>query len=621
MRRSTRCLTRFWCDSHWNNAQVFHPFPHLRYRGIWSKHGFYFSSTAAIVDPTVPECEPDSAIVETGTAKTVLEPESSNAAAFYRFQQMLREKKFLEAGKIFEAELAATATLSQWASALTYTLAIDERLGLKLFELTKSSPTQPDAVVYGVVIHYFAQKGASITAMKYCSEMKKNGVEVTVHIYNSLINAWANATTHKESAVEECEQLFSQISQQGLQMDVYTITAMMKMFAGTNNREKFRAYFDKLGVFKVKPTLSFFNIVINMSTRWGTDEVLWYFNAMSAAQIEPDVDTMNTLLSVFSEPEFEDELKLIYDQIFKRGLSPNLRTFSTMLHFCAKAGNTDGLTGYLNDMENNGLRANIVIFNTVLKAYGDIGNIAMMRVFMDCMKARNIRKDTFTYSIILHALMKAKQISHMERIWTEMAKNQISPTMQMYNSMLRGWASTGDSAKVKKYYSAFRKAGFEPGLATHFALIEVEAVSGNIEAMNKHVAIARPLISKMSTAPEVPDIFACRIRAHCVTVTKLNATEVEAEVTAIYNEMTRLGVSPNASIFNEMFCLFAHTDNLGRILSSLRMMQQVYPNRLKENITDTTLEEIRAVMLRHSPASNPELRQLFAPPGSEYNSG
>jgi pentatricopeptide repeat protein len=129
----------------------------------------------------------------------------------------------MDAGR--DTEEAGHRHGSSWAPRLS---------AVRQFEAMVAKGLEPDVITYNSVINAYAQSGDSASAVRQFEAMVAKGLEPDVITYSSVINVCARS---KPADVHAAKAAVARLSEQGLTVNSYTLSAMLRCCAYARPRD------------------------------------------------------------------------------------------------------------------------------------------------------------------------------------------------------------------------------------------------------------------------------------------------------------------------------------------------------------------------------------------------
>lgn len=145
---------------------------------------------------------------------------------------------------------------------------------------------------------------------------------------------------------KEAEAKFARLKEQGIKVDDYHFNALMSVY-GKYQPNKAGEIISRMNQEGLKPTVNTYNILLNAYAEYKNYEgsIELFHTTMVAANIAPDIVTINSMLKLLRNCHKISEAKKLYQEFVKEGplLKPSFHTFNLMVNILSIFTPQEGL--------------------------------------------------------------------------------------------------------------------------------------------------------------------------------------------------------------------------------------------------------------------------------------
>lgn len=306
----------------------------------------------------------------------------------------------------------------------------------------------------------------SIELWKFASQ---NKIEMTVDIWNQLLNSFANSgVPDSRNKVESVWKLLKESVKPNSQSYSFYVKYLLK------NKEISR-------VEEVINDLKKHNSkLFDTNLKCAMIEVLLFSNKSTEAyqlfkiyqksdSFVPTIEVYNKLLSkLIADKKFDDAQKVLDELLSNKyeNISPDIATWTTIIDFLMKTSAKFGLTkdeildkvlAIIKTMESHKIKFNSVALITVAnnllrnRQTSDLGFSILQN-----MESSGVKLNAVGYSGIITAFTNIGDMENSLYYYDKALKNGIKPTAFLYNSILKGYSRNPNIPETRKFMDGIK---------------------------------------------------------------------------------------------------------------------------------------------------------------------
>ncbi|CAL4973453.1 unnamed protein product [Urochloa decumbens] len=239
--------------------------------------------------------------------------------------------------------------------------------------------------------------------------------------FNIVLNGWCNIIC----SVREAKRFWSAMQNLGIDRDVVSYGSMISCFSKSGSLDSVMKLFNRMKEAGIAADRKVYNaVVFALAKGRCVDEAKMLVQTMEEKKVAPDTSTYNSLIGPLCKSRQVQEAMEMFDAMLQRGLSPSVRTFHALL---------------------NVARSPIEVFD-----------------LLDKMKELHCDPEMDTYIMLIRKFCRWKQHESVEKLWSAMPANGLSPDRSAYIVLIHGLFLNGRLEAAAKYYEEMKDKGFSP---------------------------------------------------------------------------------------------------------------------------------------------------------------
>jgi pentatricopeptide repeat protein len=166
----------------------------------------------------------------------------------------------------------------------------------------------------------------------------------------------------------------------------------------------------------------------------------------------------------------------LYAQVVHDGLKPDSVMYGCLMKFAVACGRTE----LSQELSKVAPQLDIHNYMSLIQAAGRDKDIDHAFRVVEDMKAKGVKVDLTAYSCVLDVCVSVGDLKRAKDLLAEMCEMG-SVDVVAYNTMLKGYCNSGDSAAATAIFSEMDEAGIQPNDVSFNCLMNAYAVSGNFK--------------------------------------------------------------------------------------------------------------------------------------------
>jgi pentatricopeptide repeat protein len=405
----------------------------------------------------------------------------------------------------------------------------DLREAARVLEEMRRNHVEITSITYLIMITICARVRNPALALEYFNEMPLLNIEHDVTHYNALLNAYAHAKD-----LSGASRVTHMMEDDGVPMDEYTYTAMIKALWSSGRKEDAEALVKRLSTAGTHPNAKIlaaiaveppeilircnkygvklsqhdfnmmiihtlkknkfsnvpelmeemkkhghrpnnltFTAMIDADIKMGKyEEARDVFQAMKQANIQPDVIAYSAMISgALSQATVHESLTLLRAMI-DDGLLPNLHTFNSLLSSSVGEIGIDGFKTIRQTMANLNVRPDQRSFNAFMSAYALGGDMDEMLRSLEDMRRCRVKPDALTYSILISGFLQNGDLRYAMEWYYKMMEGGFKPAVFVLNNLMAALHGSGQGQQVLVMWHEINRMGLRKDEQTFEIVLE-----------------------------------------------------------------------------------------------------------------------------------------------------
>lgn len=337
--------------------------------------------------------------------------------------------------------------------------------------------------IYDSMIAACLSVGERQSASKFHEELLSIGAAPSANTFGIYITTLEGTFDEATEAVK----IFQRAMSEGVTPTVFLFNAVIGKLGKARRIDDCLQYFGQMQNLGIRPSSVTYGTLVNALCRTSEESfAVEMFDEMEAApNYRPRPAPYNSIIQYFLNTK-RDRAKVLqyYGRMRSRDIKPTSHTYKLLIESYAtlEPVNLTAAEAVLEDMKANGITPEAVHYGSLIHAKGCVlSDMAGARAVFDSVLADPMVKPTDNlYQNLLEAMVANHQVVETDSIVADMHSRGIATTPYIANTLIHGWAGTGDIQKAKTIYDSVGVEKREPSTYEHMtrAFLSVDDHSG-----------------------------------------------------------------------------------------------------------------------------------------------
>ncbi|KAL9234275.1 hypothetical protein vseg_009163 [Gypsophila vaccaria] len=285
---------------------------------------------------------------------------------------------------------------------------------------------------------------------------------------------------------------------------------------------------------------------------------IWVSSVTDLSGYTPSSEAYNELLGILGKAKQFEQLKQLFDEMFKRGVM-NQRSYDIVLHRYAAAHLIDDAIEFFYKRERYGLEIDLAAFQSLLMSLCRYKHVETAEDLFHS-KKRDFRYDIKTWNIILNGWCVLRNLHETKRFWNELTRSECKPDKYSYGTYINSLCKSGKVSSAVKLFRAMLANGCAPDTVICNSVIDGLC-------FKKRVPVALQIFSEMDAMGCQPNVgtYNCLIKYMC----KIQRMEMASK---LLNEMEEKGgdCTPNDMTYIFLLTVAKKPEDVAGLLDRMR---------------------------------------------------
>ncbi|XP_009111991.1 pentatricopeptide repeat-containing protein At5g61400 isoform X2 [Brassica rapa] len=391
-------------------------------------------------------------------------------------RDLWRESKMEEAEKVFDLmkkKHNVVPNLFTYSAMIGgYCKAGKLRQAYTLYKEIVVAELLPNVVVFGALVDGFCKANELVAARSLLVHMVKFGVDPNLHVYNCLIHGEC-----RSGSLSEAMRLCSEMERFSLSPDVFTYTILINGLCSKDRLTEGDRLFQKMKSERIFPSSVTYNSLIHGYCREDNmEKALELCSEMTANGVEPDIVTFSTLIDGYCKLRNMKAAMGLYSEMSIKGIVPDVVTYTALIDGQFKEANVKEALKLYSDMLEAGVHPNEHTFACLVDGFWKEGRVSDAIEFY--LKNNHACWNHVGFTCLIQGLCQNGYVLRATRLFSDMRSGGITPDMQSYVSMLKGYLQEKRVIDTMMLHCDMIKTGVLPNLVVNQFLAMVYQENG-----------------------------------------------------------------------------------------------------------------------------------------------
>ncbi|KAI8894628.1 hypothetical protein BC833DRAFT_604210 [Globomyces pollinis-pini] len=277
------------------------------------------------------------------------------------------------------------------------------------------------------------------------------------------------------------------------------------------------------------------------------------------------------LESYLKSPQFKvngkTRLEMISKYLLSLSLKPNLLIFNLLMKGFITLKDMDQVRYHYNLLGRYDLTPNTFIYTTLLNAFAKAKDSNNVEITFKNMLSKNIIPNEIILGILIDYYSKF-DLTKMKETFELMEYYNITPNIQIYNSLIRGYGKTNNFEQVEFLFQFLKSKKFPINLLTYTSMIHAYGVQGYLEEM------------KLTFLEMKRNKIRCDLNLYTIILQSLSKFHQLQDMEDIYQQMISDKISPDLITYTVLIHGFGRQGMINK-------MELYYQDMMESDIMPT----------------------------------
>ena len=305
-------------------------------------------------------------------------------------------------------------------------------------------------------------------AGRYHQDLINMGAAPSANTFGLYITTLKEGTKTFDEATEAVK-IFHQAKAEGVEPTSFLYNALIGKLGKARRIDDTLFYFAEMRARGIRPTSVTYGTVVNALCRVSDDKFAeQLFEEMeSCANYKPRPAPYNSLMQYFLTTK-RDRTKVLvyYERMCQNNIEPTMHTYKLLIDTYATLSPADlpAAERVIDEIKAKGMRPEAVHYAALIHAKGCVlHDMPAARALFDSVLVNNrVRIQPCLYQALFESYVANRAVAETEPLLSEMKKQGVHMTAYIANTLIHGWATTGEIQKAKAVYEKLGREGREP---------------------------------------------------------------------------------------------------------------------------------------------------------------
>ncbi|KAJ7517800.1 hypothetical protein O6H91_21G040600 [Diphasiastrum complanatum] len=327
--------------------------------------------------------------------------------------------------------------------------------------------SERNVVSWNAMIAGYTQNGFGEEALAIYEQMKQEGMQPDYVTFVLLLKACAIL-----AALEQGQQLHSDIVKRGFQSDVILVNTLVDMYGKCGRTGDARELFNNMSE---RDAVSWNAMIAGYAQNGLGKEALALYEQMKQEDLQPNNVTFVLLLKACASLAALEQGKQLHSDIIETGFQSDVIVGNTLVDMYAKCGRTEDARELFNNMSER----DAVSWNAMIAGYAQNGLGKEALSLFDQMQREGMKPNEVTYICVLSACAHSRLVDEGRYVFDSMCKNHgVTPTTEHYACMVDLLGRAGCLSDAELFIN---KMPIQPDSVVWMSLLGAARNHGHVE--------------------------------------------------------------------------------------------------------------------------------------------
>ena len=319
-------------------------------------------------------------------------------------------------------------------------------------------------------------------AFRVLDEIKANGEESSVHVYNSLLCLYSETADfeNSEEHLAKSKEILAEMRSKGLPMSSWLYGFPMKLCVRARMTEEANKLFDEMKENGIVPDVCSYSLMMELYAETtckqnGAERLQLareMLDEMEKTGIPANGVVYNAIIKICNRAKMVEKAVEVLEEMKAKGVPPSFHTYHMLLLLYAnliRETNREECVQQtrklLREMQRDAVPMTPAVYNVVILILIRARNVEEAFAMLDEMKENEVWPTPITYTTFIDELSRPTHISKeliassIDRLWSFMNRERMPRSRAVFASLINSCTTTGDLNNMTVYLEKMKAMG------------------------------------------------------------------------------------------------------------------------------------------------------------------
>lgn len=331
----------------------------------------------------------------------------------------------------------------------------------------------PNTRTFNILISIYVKSGDIGLAASYFLKMKVDGHVPDIVSYRTLLYAYSI-----RNMVGEAEALVLEMDEQGLELDEYTQSALMRMYVNVGMLEQSWNWFER---FQNTMSSECFSANIDAFGEQGYLSLAEKSFNSCVDKEKLSVVVFNVMIKAYGIGKKYDKACDLFDSMENHGILPDKCTYNSLIQILSGAEMPHKAASYVRKMQEVGLISDCIPYSMVMTSFTKLGELQLAEDLFNEMISFRLQPDIIVYSILINAFAEIGSIQEAMNYVELMKDAGFAVNSVICNSLIKLYTKVGYLREAEETYKLVKSLKDGPDVYSSNCMIELYSENVMVE--------------------------------------------------------------------------------------------------------------------------------------------
>ena len=318
-------------------------------------------------------------------------------------------------------------------------------------------------------------------AVKIFHQAKSEGVEPTSFLYNALIGKLGKARR-----IDDTLFYFAEMRARGIRPTSVTYGTVVNALCRVSDDKFAEQLFEEMeSCANYKPRPAPYNSLMQyfLTTKRDRTKVLAYYGRMRQNRIEPTMHTYKLLIDTYAtlSPADLPAAEAVIDEIKGKGFRPEAVHHAALIHAkgCVLHDMPAARAHFESVLSEGNIKLQPCLYQALFEGYVANHDVEATQPLLASMVNHNVRMTPYIANSLIHGWATSGEVAKAKDVYTKLGREGREPST--YEAMTRAWLTAGESGEAKKVVGEALRRGYPSAVSGR--IVELVAPAGDMSTV------------------------------------------------------------------------------------------------------------------------------------------